>query len=217
MIIFKECIKKFVYCVLILFFTGLSANAANNSLTGIDVKQSTKDGYNIILNLEGIANVKKIMNTADTLALMLNSTVPSNEMEIIYDNTSGINNVTVQKKNQENTIIVLEGKNISNSVIYSKDISTGLITPINTGILFFGVNKNLMTLSIAAMLLWFSIIFGFRKNNRNKNKKSNKILRNISLSTAPSIAYKPSNSYISVPKDFIINRYMQEEKIQKAG
>ncbi len=220
----KEYIKKILLCLCVLFFAVSSAEAVNNSLAGIDVKQNTKDAYSIILKLDGKTKINKITNANNRLTLMLNSTVPSDAIEIIYDNTSNINNVTVQKKNSDNTLVILEGKNISNANIFTQDISTGLINPINTETVFFGVNKDMLTFSIGAMFIWFLAIFGL-KINRRKDKKmqiNNKLkinqLRDAKYSrTTPSIAYTAENSFVSVPKDFVINKYMKNEKIKKAG
>ena len=208
----KEFIK-IILCFCVLFLTTLSANAINNSLTGIDVKQNAKDGYNIILKLAGKTNIKKIISSNDSLALVLNSTVPSDTMEIIYDNTSDINNVIVQKKNKDNTIVVVEGKNIANASIYTKDISSGTISE------FSEKNYNYDMLPIGIFALGFLAMVAYRrKTNKKRNIINNHINGKINTrKTTPNIAYNTQKSFVSAPKDFVINRYMEGEKIRKAS
>lgn len=218
----KEYIKKIILFASVFLISTISAEAANNSLLGIDVKQNAKDAYNVILRVEGNADVKKTISTSDTLTLILNSTIPTDTMEIIYDNTSDVNNVIVQRKNSDNTMVVFEGKNISNAKIYTKDVSTGLVNLITTATPFFGINKNMFSFSIGIMLLWFGIFYLFRIRKQQKLQKHLKnvnkhILKNAKVSDlTPSIAYKSQNAYVSAPKDFIINRYLEAEKIRKA-
>ena len=213
----KEYLKKSVLCLCMLLISALSAEAANGSLTGIDVKQNIKDGYNVILKLAGNAGVKKTISASDTLTLILSSTLPSDTMEIIYDNTSDVNNVIVQKKNADNTIIILEGKNIANANIFTKDISTGVMAPVGTETLFFGVNKKMLSFSIGAMFLCFLLMPFFKSRRNRRNELTQNRVKNAGIKrTAPSIAYKTVKGYVSAPKDFVINRYMEGEKIKKA-
>lgn len=212
----KEYLKKSVLCLCVLFISALNANAANNSLTGIDVNYNLKDGYNVILKIAGNANVKKTVSTADMLTIILTSTLPSDAMEIIYDNTSNVNNIVVQKKNADNTLIMVEGKNIANANIFTKDISTGLVSSVESDTVFFGVNRKMLSFSIGAMIIWF-LLMPFVKSRRRRKENTNINIKSVSIArTAPSIAYNTSNGYVSAPKDFVINRYMEGEKIKKA-
>ena len=221
-------VKKIVACIVMFFVCTLCANASIHSLTGIDVKQSTKDGYNIVLKLAGNTNIKKSVASSDTLTLFLNSTIPSDTMEIIYDNTSSINNVIVQKKNTDNTMIVLEGKNIANANIFTKDISTGNIVPLNTEHSAFVLNKNMFTYSLSVIFILFLSFLFIRPRRKTSTYFKNDLKKHINGNilrtgvynkerTAPSIAYNSTEKYVSAPKEFVINRYMQEEKMRKAG
>lgn len=215
----NNILKKFILCFSVLFLFVQSVQAANTSLVGIDVKKNSKDGYNVILKLAGEANIKKMSPNNNSVTLYLASVLPSNSTEIIYDNNSNVNNVIVQKKNGDSTVIIIEGKNVSNAEIFTKNISTGILTPLTDETLFLGVNKKVFTFSIVIMLFWFVCMLCFRKKRKNISMlKTNNIKSNIDIysKNIPSIAYNKTKNYSSIPKDFVINRYMSE-KIRKAG
>lgn len=208
-------IKKIVFCLCLFLYSALTSFAANHSLMGIDVEQTSDKNYNVILKSDSNVKVKKSVSSPDNLMLVLQSTKPSDVVEIVYDNTSNVNNVMVQKKNKDNTIVLLEGKNISNADIFIKNISNGIIHPANKDMLFSGINGKMFLFSLSALLVWFLAIMSIKpKHKKAVIKNSNVIYKRKS----PSIAYnRTAGNYISAPKDFIINRYMEDEKIRKAG
>ena len=217
--------------------------AADSSLTGIDVKQVGDADYNILLKLDNAANIQRISNDSDNLTIVLNSTIPSDSVEILYDNTANLDNVIVQKKNNENTVILLQGKNIENAKIYTKELSTGLTKENNAkenslNNYLFIADKKLASFSLLGLIAFFGLMLSLRPRNKRyssapvnvRNSKSAKkvtvnTLRNKNINQSrniPSINYRVNGSAkvaMSVPKDFVINNYnaKEVEQIRKAG
>ena len=74
----------------------------------------------------------------------------------------------------------------------------------------------MLSFSIGAMIIWF-LLMPFVKSRRRRKENTNINIKSVSIArTAPSIAYNTSNGYVSAPKEFVINRYMEGEKIKKA-
>ena len=74
------------------------------------------------------------------MTLLLKETLPTDSVEIVYDNAADLQNVIVQKKNNGDTAVLLQCKNIQNAKIYTKDLSTGLIVQ-NSNNKFYITNK----------------------------------------------------------------------------
>lgn len=234
-------INKCFMFVCVALFSALNAFAAENSLLGIDVKQTSNNSYDILLKLDNNARINKTLDSDGNLIINLNSTLPSDSMDIIYDNASELANVIVQKKNKENTVILLQGENIANSQIYTKELSTGITKKLDAknsllSSLFFVADKKILAFSFAAMFLMFLMMLAARPKNQRYsapsakkiNKTSAKInantLRNKNLiqsKNIPSINYNVNkslnSSFMSVPKDFVINNHIMEEEVRKVG
>ncbi len=235
---FKSAIR-FVLFVLILLAGATSAFALESSLAGIDVNQDNQGKYNIKLKLDKSVNINKYVDNTNNMTLVLSSVLPSESLEIIYDNAADLNNVIVQKKN-DNTIILLQGDNIENANIYTQELSSGVIKPAD-------INKNSETLSILnnrfisfsvlGVILLFILMINskpkekhYAKNNTYETVKSKNYantLRHKNLIQSkkiPSINYKINGKFnnsntTTIPKDFVINNYntIESEKIRKAG
>lgn len=233
---------KILSVIFTFFSIALSSLAIENSLVGIDVKQTQTGSYNIQLKLEKSAQVKKQNTGKDNMTLVLNSTLPSESLEIVYDNSSDLDNVIVQKKNDNNTLILIQGKNIENSTIYTKELTTGKIKEIdNNNIIdniLFVADKKILAFSLVGFLLLYSLLLHRRPNTKRysatssynavNTKKQTNTLRGKNLNQTrqiPSINYNVNarfnniNKNASMPKDFVINKYNQieAEKIRKAG
>lgn len=231
--------------VLVCLFSTVGAFATENSLSGVDIKQSSGNGYQLFLKLDKKAQIKKIVENQDNITLVVNSTLPSESMEIIYDSEDNLSNVIVQKKNDSNTLISLQGQNIANAEIFTKELSTGVIKTLDSNEnflsgLFFVVDKKIIGSSIVAMFLFFLMMFMSKpRNKRHSMSNANNIskskqgyantLRNKNLVQSrniPSINYRHNGSFSSVnmrattPKEFVINNQKQmveKEQIRKAG
>ena len=86
----------------VIFAIILSANcsfAVDNSLLGIDVKYTSQNGYNITLKTDKTAQITKKLDENGNIILSLKQTLPSQDLEIINDNTEELTNIIVQKKN----------------------------------------------------------------------------------------------------------------------
>ena len=230
-------INRFVLSVFIIFFSTLNAFAAN-SLLGVDVKQIDNDNYKIILKVNNAVNIKQFSDSADNLTLVLNSAVPSDSVEILYDNASDLKNVIVQKKNSSNTMILLQGKNIDNAKIYTKELSTGILKQFDSNAnslnkYLYIANKKYILFGLVGIILLFFLMISSRPDlKRNVNKKSKQhnkqteynTIRNKTVSQkryVPSIHYRINNvkTNMTLPKDFVISNLSQyeEEKIRKVG
>ncbi len=223
----KAFCKFIIFACAFCVFTACSF-ASVNSLSGIDVRPNESGSYDITFKLDKFAKIQKFNSEKDNLTLLINSTIPSDYVEIVYDNANNLDNVIVQKKNKNNTVVLLQGKNIENSEIITNELSTGIVKEINAGQgLFYTADKKLTASLFGAILFLFALMLSLRKKNShiNTNRKiqtaSNKT--EIHTRTIPSINYRINKTYktanMSVPKDFVINKYTNEvqEKIRKAG
>lgn len=234
-------INKCFLFICVVLFSSLNAFSAENSLLGIDVKQMTNDSYNILLKLDNTSQITKLIDSEGNLVINLNSTLPSDSMDIIYDNASDLNNVIVQKKNKDNTVILLQGENIANSQIYTKSLSTGITKKLDSknnllSSLLFVADKKIFAFSFVTMFLLFLMMLAIRPKNQRFSssnlKKSNKIIKNSYINTLrnknliqskniPSINYNVKkslkSSFMSVPKEFVINNHIIEEEMRKVG
>lgn len=227
---------------LLLFFaiflcSSVLAFAAENSLLGIDVQQQGEN-YNVMLKLNNNADIQRMVNAQDSLTIVLKETVPTDSVEIIYDNAADLENVIVQKKNNGNTLILLEGKAIENASIYTKDLSTGIVSQAgkekSLSNYLFIADKKVAGFSVLGLVMFFMLMLSIRPKNKryNSNVKNVKTQKSVSSNTLrnknnnqsrniPSINYKVNGGYskMSIPKDFVINNHMasEREQIRKAG
>ena len=226
-------LTKLILSVGVFLYSSLCSFALENSLSGIDVQQMGTSEYNIMLKLNNAVNVQKIVNGDDNLTLVLKETVPTDSVEIVYDNAADLQNVIVQKKNNGDTLILLEGKDIENAKVFTKDLSNGL-TVQNTSDKLVATDKQMVGFSILAILMLFVLRLALRpKNERYISVKTNvknvKNSKKVTVNTLrkknqnqskniPSINCNVNGSFrnMSIPKDFVINNYM-EEQIRKVG
>lgn len=235
----SSLVNKVLFLIGAFVISSVGAFAANNSISGIDVKQVENGEYSIMLKLDKMASVKKYSDSIDTLNIIINSALPVEDMEIVYDNAADLKNIIVQKKNSDNTMISLQGKNIENAKIYTKELSTG-ITKENKSFNILNITENkanlLGILGLCLILLLNSSkkskkqskntaqTVATKKTRKTKkqtintiNKRNKVIAQNI-----PSINYRINGSFaasqqnMSIPKDFVINQY-QKEQMRKVG
>ena len=236
---FKNC---FTF-IIVMFLLQTVAFSAQNSLSGIDVSQKENGEYNIILKLDGKAQVKKHINADNKLGVVLQSTLPSDTLDIIYDNASSVANVIVQKKNKNNTVISFDGDNINNAKLYVKEVSTGTLKQVsNRNNIFSGLivnDKKTLVLSLITLLILLVLnIFSksqVKNNNQKAAKNRNEIrrkqlkintLRNKNLvqsTNIPSIdsglngSFNTARMYMSIPAELSVSDNYEEEEIRKAG
>lgn len=224
---------KFIFVVSMFIYSSLASIAIENALSGIDVKQVGDSDYNVTLRINSTVQVQKIFNGEDNLTLLLKETLPTDSVEIVYDNAADLQNVIVQKKNNGDTAVLLQGKNIQNAKIYTKDLSTGLIVQ-NSNNKFYITNKKALGCSVLAILLFFmSRLISRPKSERYTSVKTNvknvKSAKKVTVNTLrkknnsqsrniPSINYKLNGSFgnMSIPKDFVINN-QYDERIKKVS
>ena len=228
--------KLFVF-ICIFLCSSVLAFAAEKSLLGIDVQQQGSE-YNVMLKLDKDAEIQRMVNGEDNLTIVLKETLPTDSVEIIYDNAADLENVIVQKKKNGNTLILLEGKSIENANIYTKDLSNGVVSQYgkekSLANYLFVVDKKIVGFSILGIMMFYILMLSLRpknkrynsnvKNVKNSNVSSSNTLRNKNINQSrniPSINYKVNGGYskMSIPKDFVINNHMAREKeqIRKAG
>ncbi len=237
----KVIISKCIFFMFIFLLSSINSFAVENSLSGIDVTQL--NGYKVLLKLDKKAQVNKSVDKEGNLILILNQTLPSDSLEIVYDNIDGLNNIIVQKKGTDNTLIHLQGKNIKNAQVYTKELSTGYVKALNSNNslfnnLFFITDKKIFVYSVTGMIILFILLLAFRPkekryivNNTDKIISNKRIyantLRNKNLiqsKNIPSIGYsvngsfKSANSYMSLPEHYTSgNNIYTNDKARKVG
>ena len=235
----SNLVGKVLFLVGAFIVSSVGAFAANNFISGVDVKQIENGEYSIILKLDRMASIKKSSETIDTLDIIINSALPVEDMEIVYDNAADLKNVIVQKKNANNTIISLQGKNIENAKIYTKELSSNLLKEVKAFNISSLADNKVLLIGLIGLLMFMmanssnrskkqknvaSQMVASKKTRKNKkqtintiNKRSKVVAQNI-----PSINYRINGSFasvkqnMSVPKDFVINQY-QKEQMRKVG
>ncbi|MBQ9246566.1 hypothetical protein IJ182_09900 [bacterium] len=236
-------IKKCLIVLIVFAFSSITSFAAQNSLSGIDVSKKINGDYKIVLKLDKKTHVQKMLTENNKLTVLLNSTLPSDAMDIVYDNSAALTNVMVQKKNKNNTIVLFEGENIDKAQIFTKEISTGLIKQIDNSdsiinSIFFVADKKLLTVSfISVVLFFFAMLLARPKSKRYTSSKiSNTVqakrqtgmttLRNKNNAQSryiPSInsgvngSFNSARKYMSAPSELVVNNTYEEEQIRKAG
>ncbi len=235
-------IKKIVLFVFIFLFSGISSYCADNSINGIDVQQVSGGAYNILLKLDKPAKITKQTDGNNNLTIVLNKILPSDSLEIIYDNADDLDNIIVQKKNSENTSVYFHGKNINNSIIYVKDLSTGMTNLLNekNNSFFFISAKKFVLYSVFSLFCIFLFMLLIRpkskrysENNtykivKSQNKHIVNTLRSKNLvqsKNIPSINYNINsgfnnlNKYTEIPEElkFFNNSETEANEIRKAG
>ena len=229
----------------VLFLTGafvissIGAFAANNSISGVDVKQVENGEYSIVLKMDRMASVKKASENIDTLDIIINSAIPVEDMEITYDNAADLRNVIVQKKNANNTIISLQGKNIENAKIYTRELSSNVIKEVKAFNISNLTDNKSVLLGLIGLLMFMMLkspkkskkqvnvtsqMVASKKVRKNKKQTINTINKRnkVAAQNIPSINYRINGSFaaaqqnMSIPKDFVINQY-QKEQMRKVG
>lgn len=228
-------VKNFIlfFCIFGLF----TASAyAHNSLSGINVLQKN-GGYDIVLKADSSVKINKYTDEKDSLTLFLSSVIPADSVEIDYDNASGVRNVIVQKKNDKNTTILFQGKNIEAANIYIKDLASGQIKSLDSDsfstALYIG-NLKYFLFALSGVFVMFFLMLLFRPKSKKYTSPSYEVKNRIKTNqttirskqynvgrVVPSINYKInySKSNMTIPKDFVISEYQNytEEKVRKVG
>lgn len=233
----KSIFNKLFITVGIVAISTMNAFAGVNSISGIDVKQTDTNGYDILLKVDKNSEIKKYSQNPDSLTIAVNSAIPSDSLDIIYDNASDLENIIVQKKNAEDTLILLQGKNIANAKIYTKELVSG-ITKENGGIknplnnFLFLSDKNTLTSSLISIVMFLALFLTLKPKNKNvKNQNAefyshvrtmqnaNTIRKKMSIQSKniPSINYKINKASTSIPHDLTIKQYEEKEYVRKVG
>lgn len=232
---YLQRINKLLVLPAILILTSMPVFADSNTFGGLEISQNPDGIYNILLKTENSSYVKAIRTTANKLTLLVKSTLPADSVEISYNNAPELNNVIVQKRDTDKTLIVLEGNSVQNATVNELILSDGTIkenaeeTGLLNGYSPFNDKKllssTLLSLLMAAMLF---VTLKPKQSAKNKAVDSAEELRNaiknantlrkknkLQSKNIPSINYKV-NGYVSVPQGFVINEY-KKERIKKAG
>lgn len=111
----SEIVNKVVLSALLFCFSSLATmavEAENNFLTGVEIK-SSDNGYAIILKADNPAQIRKIVDSQDDIALEIAGMVPSASVGTIYNDVPEVDNVIIQPTDNNGTKILLHGKNIA--------------------------------------------------------------------------------------------------------
>lgn len=225
-----------LYALLIL----ASQNAfANSILSEIEIK-NTPSEYNITLQLNENAEVKKKILSDNSIMLTLENVSQASNVPVLYEGDRSVDNI-IMKEKKNNIEILLKGKNAAKSNIFIKEMNTGLLKQIYSGnskksIIgnsIYLLDANFSSIIILGLVFMFTMFAFVRpKNETSKISKYNKTtsqstskvatIRNRLMQqrakNAPYIHYGSVNGYSSIPEDFAVNNNnYTEEKIKKYG
>lgn len=111
--------KRLLSALMILTFTALSANAAQqkeNVLNAIQI-DSLKSTYNIILNTASEVDVKRTIQSSDNMILTLRNIKPAKSLNTVYKNAAEVDSIMVEPIGSDDLNIIIKAKNISNSAV----------------------------------------------------------------------------------------------------
>ncbi len=214
-----------------------SSAFANSILSEIEIK-NTPSEYNITLQLNDEADIKKKVLSNNSILLTLENVSQAQDVPVLYEGDRSIDNIIVKDK-KNNVEILVQGENATKSNIFVKEMNSGLLKQIYSGnnkksLLgngFYLLDAKFSSLIILGLIFMFTMFAFIRpKNEGNKisnYKKTNSLdgakvstIRNHLMQkrakTAPYIHYG-TNAYNTIPEDFITTNTNIEEQIKKYG
>lgn len=221
----SRSIKLLVTAFAFMFIT---VSAYAGTLSEIEITQDNNGNYNVVFSLDTKTNIVKENSSKGNLSLLLKGTNLSDNLNISYENSTDLQNVVVQKKNKDNSIVLLEGKNIEEAKILAKDVNNGEISEIklkNNSLLFsiFGVISLFMLLAIRNTMI-------LRRKRRRFSQDPNELIKKKiqevntlrkknkqQSKNIPSINYNLNNSKTTIPEGFVINNYKNNQESRKVG
>lgn len=220
--------KRVKLLISLFAFMFMTVSAYASTLSEIEITQDNNGKYNVVFSLDSKTKIVKENSSKGNLSLLLKGTNLADNLNISYENSTDLQNVVVQKKNKDNSIVLLEGKNIEEAKILAKDINNGVISEIklkNNSLLYsvLGVFGLIMLLAIR------NTIILRRKRKRvvqDPNELIKKKIQEVNTlrkknkqqsKNIPSINYNLNNSKTTIPEGFVINNYKNNQENRKVG
>ena len=221
----SKSVKILVSAIAFMFVT---VSAYASTLSEIEITQDINGKYNVIFELDAKTNIAKENAARGSLCLLLKGTNLSENINISCENSTDLQNVVVQKKNKDSAIVLLEGKNVENAKILSKNINNGEIKEIK-------LKNNSFLLSVLGILSIFMLIAirntmimrrKRRKVVQDPNELMKKKIQEVNTlrkknkqqsKNIPSINYNLNNKRTTIPEGFVINNYQNNQAKRKVG
>lgn len=108
-----------------MFFSVLSANAADNVLQAVQV-DGVSDTYNIILKSDDKTEIKKTIQAPNKMVIDLKGIRASKTINTIYSNTSSVDTVIVESVGKDDLKIFIQADNVSAAEITFDTLKTPL-------------------------------------------------------------------------------------------
>ncbi len=118
----------FLTFVSILLMTCGIAYSADNYLNSVILEGVSGGGYNVVLRSDAIASVKRTVEGSNKIVLDIKGLTASDDISTVYRNTSSANGIIVENAGNNEVIIQVQGKNISNAnVIFDSPASAPIV------------------------------------------------------------------------------------------
>ena len=101
----------------------LNAMAAQNLLSAVEIKNS-ENGYQVLLRADKATEVRKTTQSSDDVILELRGVSPLESVGTIYNNVPEIDNVMIEPLDNNNTRVLIHGKNIATANISFKPVDS---------------------------------------------------------------------------------------------
>lgn len=230
--------NKFLACLgaVLCFFALASQSAfAHSQLSEIEIKNSPEE-YNITLNLDEMADVKKKVLSNDNIVLTLSDTTQAQNVPVVFEGSNTIDNIIV-RDNKNNVEIMLQGANSAKSNVFVKELNSGVLRQVYSGNdkrttlqNSFSVLDGKFTSIIVLALIFMFTMFSFVKPrkyeqvNKISSYKKSDVKTTSNLQTVRNqIAQKRAKNapyihlgYNTIPNDFITSEN-ETEQIKKYG
>lgn len=223
---FKSGVKVLI-SVIAVIFSAMSVYAG--TLSEIEITQDNNGKYNVVFGLDEEIKVVKETSSKGNLSLLLKSTNLSENLNISYENSTDLQNIVVQRKNKDNAVVLLEGKNIENAKILNKNITNGEITEVkikNNTLLYSSLSIFGLFLLLAIRNTLIMMKRRRKKATQDPNELIKKKIQEVNTlrkknkqqsKNIPSINYNINNSRTTIPEGFIINNYKNNQRSRKVG
>lgn len=221
-------IKSVKLLISVFAFMFMTVSAYAGTLSEIEITQDENGKYNVVLAVDSQTKIVKENSAKGSLSLLLKGTYLDDNLNVSYENSTDLQNVVVQKKNKDSSVVILEGKNIENAKILSKDINNGTISEVklNNSYLLYGILAVLGYIMLLAVRNTMILRKKRKKVSQDPNELIKKKIQEVNTlrkknkqqsKNIPSINYNLNNSRTTIPEGFVINNYKNSQANRKVG
>ena len=106
--------------------------ATANTLKEVQINPQDS-GYGIVFKADEAAQIKKTVYSDDKMTVELKNTEASSDLDTVYNNVTGVENVTIAPASKDSIKVTFKGEGIANSKLYfEKDSTAASLPPVNT-------------------------------------------------------------------------------------